>query len=960
YGLEIPNDPSSTHYVNVKFSPTGTTYTYPHWCVHSRSPVILRRFDPTPILLDFINDVNELQMGLKLEVKGYKPVSSFVVTDQVLSPAFQNLAHLPAVAGPYRTVNPRPTLKQQSIFEMLKNIKSPTKNKTSSFQSHFQHQNSQTMKGNAPVFQPSLGATSSSESEVCATPSEKVGRVQPFVSETESQLRVGNMADVELNRKESHDVMNKTGLPSKYFQSQFITPKLNSKPWSPIKHPESGQTIADKGKANHTSKAGTEADGSSKYFLSKANNSKLPFKPRDKGKQTKLVPTIYIKSTDSENMRENLKSSHISESELMNEVEILKSDEIIEIATSTADSIYPYHPSFPQGSVTPFLSRDYDFISQVPSIEKESEKSVSDSEHYLEKNDKPMEIQVNTSSGRHKQRVLPHDGRSSSSTSISTPSKASQNVVINNLVNKPLQFCLSSMKLQVDTRPGYTSSSGKVNPSLSSNTCRISEVNEALKIISGPLKSAIEKAGTNETQTPLPHYGYSCSQGNLAVDLSACGTPINCGDKGFVNEEVKVSSGYVKSLVENVTMHRTTAFHRAFSSSQDNWTVNSIPNLTHHPQIAPDKNFIKEGVKSSLDSVKPSIEKVSVTIQNVVPSSFIQGHPTFKVNPCGTPQAIANNHLVNKVVRTESSFMKPSIEEGSTPAAHDKIVPVFVKKKVDSSAVLKPIIEHDPKPQKLIPSFMLKKKPTYCQAIRKDDSVKNMVRENDIADKTVLVQGKSDCRNDLDTSSKSAICLEKKVPIFFQNKIQKPITSSLAFLKKPALDLKKKQKANKDSIKAKAIQLETPLNTSIGNKMLAYFYSHPKGVTSPQINSITSKVNLSTTEPSIFERLSELDLKNPAEFKELGKDFAETGKKRKKNDNQSSQNETGSKKPRAPPKIATNVNVEELAKLGQLSIVNVPTITAWLKAKGVQVKSKDKRQDLVNKVHISLGLPVQF
>jgi len=83
YGLEIPNDPSSTYYVNVKFSPTGTTYTYPHWCVHSRSPVILRRFDPTPILLDFINDVNELQMGLKLEVKGYKPVSSFVVTDQV-------------------------------------------------------------------------------------------------------------------------------------------------------------------------------------------------------------------------------------------------------------------------------------------------------------------------------------------------------------------------------------------------------------------------------------------------------------------------------------------------------------------------------------------------------------------------------------------------------------------------------------------------------------------------------------------------------------------------------------------------------------------------------------------------------------------------------------------------------------------------------------------------------------
>ncbi|KAK3085939.1 hypothetical protein FSP39_011052 [Pinctada imbricata] len=64
------------------------------------------------------------------------------------------------------------------------------------------------------------------------------------------------------------------------------------------------------------------------------------------------------------------------------------------------------------------------------------------------------------------------------------------------------------------------------------------------------------------------------------------------------------------------------------------------------------------------------------------------------------------------------------------------------------------------------------------------------------------------------------------------------------------------------------------------------------------------------------------------------------------------------KKPRAKPQIQENVDVEQLARAGQLNKVNSITLMAWLKARGVPCKCKDKKKEIEDKVRLSLNLHV--
>ncbi|RMX46536.1 hypothetical protein pdam_00021702 [Pocillopora damicornis] len=59
---------------------------------------------------------------------------------------------------------------------------------------------------------------------------------------------------------------------------------------------------------------------------------------------------------------------------------------------------------------------------------------------------------------------------------------------------------------------------------------------------------------------------------------------------------------------------------------------------------------------------------------------------------------------------------------------------------------------------------------------------------------------------------------------------------------------------------------------------------------------------------------------------------------------------TPSKGPKSKPKLQENVDVRELAVKQQLHKVNMATLINWLKKRGVPVKSKDKKEELANKV----------
>ncbi|XP_078338366.1 uncharacterized protein LOC111137599 isoform X2 [Crassostrea virginica] len=66
---------------------------------------------------------------------------------------------------------------------------------------------------------------------------------------------------------------------------------------------------------------------------------------------------------------------------------------------------------------------------------------------------------------------------------------------------------------------------------------------------------------------------------------------------------------------------------------------------------------------------------------------------------------------------------------------------------------------------------------------------------------------------------------------------------------------------------------------------------------------------------------------------------------------------SAAKRPRAKPSVQ-DVNVEALAREGQLCKVNSITLMTWLKGRGLQCKSKDKKPELVAKVLCALNVRV--
>ncbi|XP_062596488.1 uncharacterized protein C18orf63-like [Saccostrea cucullata] len=77
----------------------------------------------------------------------------------------------------------------------------------------------------------------------------------------------------------------------------------------------------------------------------------------------------------------------------------------------------------------------------------------------------------------------------------------------------------------------------------------------------------------------------------------------------------------------------------------------------------------------------------------------------------------------------------------------------------------------------------------------------------------------------------------------------------------------------------------------------------------------------------------------------------------KKRPNNEQPDNVVSKKPRSKPAVQ-NVDVEALAIEGQLNKVNSVTMISWLKTRGVQCRTKDKKQELVTKVLAALNVRV--
>lgn len=62
------------------------------------------------------------------------------------------------------------------------------------------------------------------------------------------------------------------------------------------------------------------------------------------------------------------------------------------------------------------------------------------------------------------------------------------------------------------------------------------------------------------------------------------------------------------------------------------------------------------------------------------------------------------------------------------------------------------------------------------------------------------------------------------------------------------------------------------------------------------------------------------------------------------------------KKPRSKPQIQIGLDIEQMAKEGDLSKANSATLIDWLKSKSVYCKAKEKKTDLVEKVNQYLGI----
>ena len=62
------------------------------------------------------------------------------------------------------------------------------------------------------------------------------------------------------------------------------------------------------------------------------------------------------------------------------------------------------------------------------------------------------------------------------------------------------------------------------------------------------------------------------------------------------------------------------------------------------------------------------------------------------------------------------------------------------------------------------------------------------------------------------------------------------------------------------------------------------------------------------------------------------------------------------KRPKVKAVVDPSVDVEQLAREGQMNKVNVPTLVDWLKKRGIPCKAKEKKDDLVAKVRGHLGI----
>ncbi|XP_077969973.1 uncharacterized protein LOC144424488 isoform X2 [Styela clava] len=56
------------------------------------------------------------------------------------------------------------------------------------------------------------------------------------------------------------------------------------------------------------------------------------------------------------------------------------------------------------------------------------------------------------------------------------------------------------------------------------------------------------------------------------------------------------------------------------------------------------------------------------------------------------------------------------------------------------------------------------------------------------------------------------------------------------------------------------------------------------------------------------------------------------------------------------PKVRSNVDVEDMARENKLSKVNAATLACWLKSKGISVKSRERKEDLITKVKLQVML----
>ncbi|XP_038066552.1 uncharacterized protein LOC119736608 [Patiria miniata] len=98
----------------------------------------------------------------------------------------------------------------------------------------------------------------------------------------------------------------------------------------------------------------------------------------------------------------------------------------------------------------------------------------------------------------------------------------------------------------------------------------------------------------------------------------------------------------------------------------------------------------------------------------------------------------------------------------------------------------------------------------------------------------------------------------------------------------------------------------------------------------------------------VQQTLDGIVVKAPKRAELQKQDCGKTAKRKSKDDN--GNGPPASKKARSKPKVQEEVNVQSLAINDQLSKVNTVTLATWLKNKGIPVKAKEKKSDLMQKV----------